>query len=148
MEQELIRLKCVKEGSKLRMKIMSSGYSSHANCQCPRDIRVAGQEYTVPKEDITLANTQGKFFYRIKKGRILTYQSLDKDLSNLPDLKNLKIYDDNVTECCVCMADDETMVIFAPCGHYCCCNICAPKLKNCPMCRANITQIVTRDQLQ
>lgn len=145
MEQELIRLKCVKEGSKLRMKIISSGYSPEANCQCPRDIRVTDQEYTVPKEDITLANTQGKFFYRIKKGRIFPYNPV-----NPIDISNLKIYgDDNITECCICMEDTNIVfVIFAPCGHYCSCSDCAKQLKQCPMCRANIAQIVTKEQLQ
>jgi hypothetical protein len=143
-EQELVRLKCVKEGSKLRMKIISVGYSSEANCQCPRDIRTANQEYTVPKEDISLANTRGKFFYRIKKGRIVPYNS-----SLEVDIKNLKIYgDDGNTECCICLEDNQLLVILANCGHYCCCNGCAKNLKQCPLCRSNIIQIVTRDQLQ
>lgn len=141
--EDLVRLKCVKEGSKLRMKIICSGYSSEANCQCPRDIRVAGQEYTVPKEDITLAETRGKFFYRIKKGRIVVY--------NPPaqlDISNLKIYDGDTTECCICLEESQSITIFAPCGHCCSCSSCSSNLKQCPLCRANIAQIVTKDQLQ
>lgn len=35
-------LKCVKEGSKLRIKIISDGYLNSANCQFPRALRVMG----------------------------------------------------------------------------------------------------------
>lgn len=141
MNQELVKLKCVKEGQKLRMKIIYSGYSSLANCQCPRDIRIEGKEYTVPKEDITLANMRGKFFYRIKKDRIVLYQPV-------VDLNSLKIYDEGVTECCICLEENVNFIIFAPCGHCCTCHLCANKLKQCPLCRADISQIVTKDQLQ
>lgn len=140
--EDLVRLKCIKEGSKLRMKIVSPGYSSEANCQCPRDIRVAGQEYTVPKDDISLAETRGKFFYRIKKERINIY--------NPPaqlDISNLKIYD-GATECCICLDEQATLIVYSPCGHCCACASCSGGLKQCPLCRTNIAQIVTRDQLQ
>jgi hypothetical protein len=149
--QDLIRLRCVKEGNKLRIKIVSSGYSSDANCQFPKDIRVAGRQYEVPKSDISLANTQGKFFYRIKKNNIVICN--DKSEIGI-DLTKLKIYgDENIAECSICMNDvdskpDIVFIIIAPCGHYCCCKDCVKELKICPMCRANIGQIVTKDQLQ
>ena len=151
-KEELIRIKCVLEKNKLRIKIISSGYSSDANCQFPKDIRVNGREYLVPKSDITLANTKGKFFYRIKKNNITICN--DKPLETGIDLSKLKIYgDDDMTECCVCFNDvgskpDIVFVIIAPCGHYCCCKDCTKELKECPLCRANIGQIVTKDQLQ
>jgi hypothetical protein len=149
--EQLIRIKCVKEGSKLRIKITSPGYSSDANCQFPKDIRIAGREFLVPKSDISLVNTRGKFFYRIKKNNITI-------CGNKPeigiDLSKLKIYgDENLAECSICMNDVESksdivFIIIAPCGHYCCCKDCVKQLKQCPMCRANIEQIVTKDQLQ
>ena len=67
---DFVRLKCVEEGRKLRIKIISPGYNSEANCQFPRDIRVANREYIVPREDVTFTDTRGKFFYRIKKTNI------------------------------------------------------------------------------
>jgi len=146
---ELIRVKCVKEGNKLRIKIISQGYSSDANCQFPKDIRVDQREYLVPKSDVSLSNTKGKFFYRIKKNNIVI---CNKSLEN--DFSKLKIYgDENITECCICMNDVESQpdivfIIISPCGHYCCCKDCVKSLKQCPMCRANIEQIVTKDQLQ
>jgi hypothetical protein len=148
-QQELVRLKCVKEGNRLRIKIVSLGYSSDANCQFPKDIRAVDREYTVPKSDISLSNTKGKFFYRIKKNNIVI---CNKSLEN--DFSKLKIYgDENITECCICMNDlesqpDIVFIIISPCGHYCCCKDCVKPLKQCPMCRANIEQIVTKDQLQ
>lgn len=149
---DLIRLRCVKEGNKLRIKIISSGYSSDANCQFPKDIRVANREYEVPKSDITLSNTRGKFFYRIKKNNITICSNKPSELGL--DLTKLKIYgDENIAECSICMNDvdskpDIVFIIIAPCGHYCCCKDCVKQLKQCPMCRADIGQIVTKDQLQ
>lgn len=149
---ELIRVKCVKEKNKLRIKIISTGYSSDANCQFPRDIRKEGREFLVPKSDITLANTNGKFFYRINKKNITICNDKQPEIGI--DLSKLKIYgDENVAECCICMDDVESkpgivFIIIAPCGHYCCCKDCVKDLKQCPMCRANIGQIVTKDQLQ
>ena len=150
---ELIRIKCCLEKNKLRIKIVSAGYSSDANCQFPKNIRIEGRQYLVPKADITLANTKGKFFYRIKKNNItICSNSLEPELCI--DLTKLKIYgDENIAECCICMNDIESksdivFIIIAPCGHYCCCNDCVKELKQCPMCRADIGQIVTKDQLQ
>jgi hypothetical protein len=143
----MIKLKCVKECGRLRVKILSPGYSPDANCQFPRDIRQEGREYLVPSEDISFSEMRCKFFYRVKPKKIKVV-SLDD-----VDLKNLKIYgDEESKDCCICLTtqvDDPTMVfvIFVPCGHYCCCDGCAKKLKICPMCRATITQSVTRDQL-
>jgi hypothetical protein len=150
---EFVRLKCVMENRKLRIKIISPGYSSEANCQFPKNIRVDGREYTVPKSDVVLADTRGKFFYRIKKNNITVHDGpapVDPSL----DLSKLKVYgDENLVECNVCMNDvlaqpDIVFVIFSPCGHFCCCSGCAKQLKICPMCRAKIGQLVTKDQLQ
>lgn len=146
-----VRLKCVKEGSKLRVKILSPGYSPEANCQFPRSVRLEGREYTVPASDISLCDTRGKFFYRVKKNNIIIH---DDSVQNEVDVSHLKVFgDENMAECAICMNDtdmkpDIVFVILAPCGHYCSCNECAVQLKTCPMCRANISQIVTRDQLQ
>merc|ERR1711971_574988 len=37
----------------------------------------------------------------------------------------------------ICM-DKEVGVVFLPCGHLCCCVLCAPSLRDCPVCRRNI----------
>lgn len=43
----------------------------------------------------------------------------------------------SMAECVVCMENDVN-VIFLPCGHLCCCNVCQTSLNDCPMCRCNI----------
>jgi hypothetical protein len=39
--------------------------------------------------------------------------------------------------CKICM-DEESSVVFLPCGHLVACTHCAIALKNCPLCRAEI----------
>ena len=39
--------------------------------------------------------------------------------------------------CRICM-DNESGVLFLPCGHLICCTQCAPALKDCPLCRKPI----------
>ncbi|KAI1882355.1 hypothetical protein AGOR_G00249830 [Albula goreensis] len=45
------------------------------------------------------------------------------------------------SECVVCM-EKEPHVIFLPCGHVCCCQLCSDALQTCPLCRSDITQRV------
>jgi hypothetical protein len=136
-----VTLKCFKEKNKLRIKIISPGYISSANCMFPKNIRVEGQEYTVPIADVMMADTRGKFFYRIKKDHITIVDNVNK-------FDNLVVYGDDVTECAICMETYDDYMIFVPCGHYCCCHDCAKQLKNCCMCRAPIKQLITKEQLQ
>jgi hypothetical protein len=149
-EQSMIRLRCVNEGNRLRVKVVSPGYSPDANCQFPRAIRAEGREYLVPEDDISLANTRGQFFYRVNKTRIQIVNELNMDPIGL---KDLKVYgEETLKECCVCMNDldsdpDLAFIIFAPCGHYCCCTKCAEKLTDCPICRAHIQIRVRKEQL-
>ncbi|XP_040915198.1 E3 ubiquitin-protein ligase LRSAM1 [Toxotes jaculatrix] len=43
------------------------------------------------------------------------------------------------SECVVCM-ETGAQVIFLPCGHVCCCQVCSDAVQNCPLCRGNISQ--------
>lgn len=43
------------------------------------------------------------------------------------------------SECVVCM-ETGAQVIFLPCGHVCCCQVCNDALQNCPLCRSSISQ--------
>jgi hypothetical protein len=52
-------VECVKEGSKLRVRVVSPGYKSDWFCQFPRDIREAGARYVV---DEVREATQGGFY--------------------------------------------------------------------------------------
>ena len=172
-QNDIVLLKCVKEHNKLRIKIVSPGYVQQANCQFfkallwkirniyqpladkyfPRDIRVDGREYSVPKTDVFMAQTKGKFFYRIGKKNI----KIIEDILSKDKYKDLKIYgEENLTTCSICFDDIDTtpeicFVIFVPCGHYVCCDRCAFTCKEkgcCPMCRAKIEEIITKNQLQ
>ena len=142
-----VRLKCIKEGNKLRVRIISPGYNPNANCQFPRAIRQEGREYTVPSSAITFSEGPNlKFFYRVKKKSISIVVNANTTVK--------KVYGDEDidTDCVVCMFIEKD-VVFAPCGHYCCCDSCATNIHKsrksiCPMCRAAIIQIVRRDQIQ
>jgi uncharacterized protein YggU (UPF0235/DUF167 family) len=145
-----IYLKCVREGSKLRVRITSPGYNNQANCQFPRAIRSVGKKYSVPPEAITFARgPAGKFFYRIKKNLItvLDYDTLPPETKVNVD----RIYEDENADCVVCM-DASHEVVIVPCGHFCMCKECANILQNssgkCPMCRGDIHLVVGKDQIQ
>ncbi|XP_054468362.1 E3 ubiquitin-protein ligase LRSAM1 isoform X2 [Anoplopoma fimbria] len=43
------------------------------------------------------------------------------------------------SECVVCM-ETGSQVIFLPCGHVCCCQVCSDAMQNCPLCRSKISQ--------
>jgi len=141
-----VRLRCSKIANKLRVRIISPGYNHESNCQFPTAIRKNGQEYMVPSTDISFCERSNqKFFYRIGKKNISVVDS------NLFPIENSieKVYgdDDTDTECCICLTEEKD-VVFAPCGHYTCCNTCSIKIKECPICRAYIGQIVKRDQIE
>lgn len=148
-------LRCVKEAGKLRIKIVSPGYSQSANCQFPRNIRAEGREYAVPSRDIVMADTAGKFFYRIKKNNI---KVVEKGPSVVLPIAGLKVYgDEDLRTCGICFSDVDDdpsirFVILVRCGHYALCSGCANHCqlsgKGCPLCRAPIEQIITKDQLQ
>ncbi|XP_026715947.1 E3 ubiquitin-protein ligase LRSAM1 isoform X2 [Athene cunicularia] len=48
-------------------------------------------------------------------------------------------WDQKKSECVVCM-EQETQMIFLPCGHVCCCQTCCQQLLTCPLCRKDIAQ--------
>lgn len=169
---DFVLLRCVKEFGKLRIKVVSPGFSSSANCQFPRDIRVDGREYSIPKGDIIMTDTKGKFFYRIKKNNIKIIEKSNNEGGivivdpnngviadeNQNSYKNMKIYGDDHLECVICMDNydsipEMTFVILVSCGHYCLCDKCAYNIFNssnkcCPLCRAPIKTIITKEDLQ
>ena len=42
-------------------------------------------------------------------------------------------------KCHVCL-ERELQVAFIPCGHVCCCGVCAPPLDKCPVCRSDFEE--------
>ena len=136
---ELVRLKCVKVDSKLRIRIISPGYYNTANCQFPRDLREEGRVYEVKPEDITLI-TRTKNYYNIKKSGI-------KILSDLDLISTLKIFEDTQSDdCAICMSEEKCMII-TPCGHYYTCASCTTKINKCPICRIPFTKSIHKSTL-
>jgi hypothetical protein len=140
---EIVYLKCVKVGSKLRVRIISDGYNPNANCQFPRAIRRERRKYSVPVSAISFAKgPAGKFFYRVRKG----------DITVVGEIESVnKVYGDEKSTCVVCW-DEENDVVVVPCGHFCLCQKCAGVLQNstrkCPLCRGEISMVVDRSQIQ
>ena len=54
-----VGVECVKEGSKLRVRVVSAGYHADWYCQFPRDLRVEGARFVV---DELREATQGGFY--------------------------------------------------------------------------------------
>ena len=176
----LVYFTCVKEGSRLRVRITSPGYNQEANCQFPRAIRAEGKTYTAPVAAIKFARSpQGTFFYRVaaKSVKVVDEEEVENredEVANIGANRNevlrelglapvrakakakakvsvVKIYEDDTKECIVCFSDPHEVVL-VPCGHFCLCGGCAHQIKEisgkCPLCRGDIVQIVTRDEIQ
>lgn len=142
-------LECIRVGSRLRVRIISTGYNNDANCQFPRDIRVEGRKYSVPDDTIKFGPTNGKFFYRILNKKQIKILEEGEEVNNEVILE--KIYDNDETDkdCIICFAMEKDTV-FVPCGHYCCCKTCAVKLdgRKCCICRGKIEVFVDKEQVQ
>jgi hypothetical protein len=137
--EQFVRLKCMKIGGKLRVRIVSPGYNPDANCSFPRNIRREGCEYEVVESCINFSeNNRQKFFYIIKAKCVI---KIIEDI----DVSDLKIYGDP-GDCVVCM-EVEKNICFYPCGHFVCCSLCARRLDKCPMCRAAIKKNVNRSDI-
>ena len=137
-----VDLICVKEGSKLRIKITTPGYLNTANVQFPRDLRIEGRKYRVPSYYVSLNTMRGKYFYSVKKRSEISI--LDNDAINT----SLKVFEDIETEeCAICYANKKA-IVFNPCGHYYTCNDCSKKINACPICRVNIIGRIDRNLIQ
>jgi len=146
MSLEYVILECVKEGSKLRVKMKSPGYLINSNCQFPRNLRIAGRKFKVPVEYVKLMRQSEKYFYSIKNKSVIQIiddeQHAEINLENIK--KNTKIYEDSSTiECAVCLCNEKDTV-FIPCGHFYTCIGCSSMLKTCPICRCNITDRINK----
>lgn len=138
-----VMLKCVKVGSKLRVRIISPGYYSDANCQFPKDIRKEGRVYKVNVKEVVLAEgSAGRYFYRVKNGiQILDGSVLDESITKV------KIFEDkSENDCAICLCSPKTTVI-VPCGHFYTCKACSTKLDNCPICRGSIAKLIDKTSM-
>lgn len=143
-----VYLKCVKVGSKLRVRITTPGYLSDANCQFPRSLRAEGRIFKVwPREVSLAAGPRGKYFYRVRGA--ITIVTDDEDAIGAAATVALDhVYDDG-GECVVCLEAPKTRIM-VPCGHFCMCDECNAQLRKreCPMCRTAIALTVAPDQVE
>ena len=147
MEESRITYRCVKVGSRLRVRVTTAGYNPTANCQFPRAIRQEGVEWWSPRSALSFSQGPGgKFFYRVKSREIRPLEDAQPHVEN--------VYSQE--ECAACM-DTAPELVFVPCGHHCICGGCyngllagtvASARAACPMCRAEIQQAVSQDQIQ
>lgn len=140
----VVLLQCVKEGSKLRVKILSSTpFIQGYNCQFPRNLREEGRYFVVNTAGVKLRGN----FYTVKASEIVcqTFDKTDIDaylstqgITSVASVRVSTIYgDDTSTECIICMVADKDTVC-APCGHYMTCRACAARCSMCPMCRTPV----------
>lgn len=150
-----VLLQCVKEKSKLRVKMISSQpFIKGINCQFSREARQEGMYYVVKSEGVKL---KGNFYSAMQKDIIVckTYDlnEVKKYIDNLNNLNTTEkirpktiFGEDDESECIICLAEVKDSV-FAPCGHYMTCSSCAIQCKSCPMCRGKITSILKRTEI-
>lgn len=144
-----VRLTCIKEGSRLRVRIIGPGYDNRCNVQFPRARRIAGMFYTAPSSAITFRyGPKNTMFYHVKPSCITDV--IDEDARAVM-IEALRVFEvDPAPECCICMVEDKS-IIFMPCGHYCTCPSCAQRLMGdrsvCPICRSNIADFVLSNEL-
>jgi hypothetical protein len=156
-------LHCINIGSKLKIKIASSGYIRGANCQFPSNIRVPGYYYLIDRKYLQLSHrSSGKAFYTAMSGKNyitiidnpLIIAELDRICthSSPSPLPPSHIYEDiDNPNCIICMSEPKTTV-YVPCGHYVCCNECTKRIvamKNkCPMCQTKLLATIPRDMVE
>ncbi|TMW68344.1 hypothetical protein Poli38472_005812 [Pythium oligandrum] len=169
-----VLLRCIRQGSKLRVHIASPGYLSTANCQFPRAIREEGRSYLVPASSIRVGNSKnGVYFYRISQPITIVGGEATPAVSSAAPVdatpvsgrrpkkrkqapqpvvtdKPAKVFDvEEEPECVVCLEAKKERIC-VPCGHYCMCAGCVQLLvtpKKCPMCRTAIRTTISPDEL-
>jgi hypothetical protein len=135
----VIRLMCVNDGKKLRIRIISytdvdgkvftGVYHNEYNCRFPRNLRVLNKCFEVPEENVKLMGDgiSKAFYYSISTKNI-------KEILNKETVP-FNIYKEE--ECVICMSN-PVQYIFSQCGHACCCINCGNKIINCCVCRKRI----------
>lgn len=155
-----VYLKCIKVGSKLRVRITSAGYLNDANCRFPRHLRTDGAQYKCSPDNVSLITSRNKYYYMIAKAGITVIGAaggagaasagagagaVGDELNELiTGMSNIKIYEDTcMSDCAICLTNPKDTVI-NPCGHFYMCATCAVKVKTCPICRGKINLLIPK----
>lgn len=155
--QSHVLFRCVRERSKLRVKILTAGYMNEANCQFPRDIRKEGCYFKVKALNIRLISTRGKYYYSVSRGAVEVLgdspdshefqgvKTVDGSPATAASLAaNITVFEDDRTDdCCICMCESKSIVF--NCGHLYTCKACSLLVHSCPICRQRITQRIGKE---
>jgi hypothetical protein len=128
---------CKKIADGLNIQIINDLYLDTTKIQLSQTIHSSGQNANIPCNNIRVLIREGVFVtYKLNKLDRIKYIDEEKNVTTTTDLK--KIYEDEgINKCLICL-DLEKDTIFYPCGHYYCCDNCAKKIKECPVCRNEI----------
>jgi len=141
MEEPQVEFVCVRQGSRLRVRITTPGYHHNANCQFPRRIRIEGRRFLAPARCARFDTSRNTYFYRVTPASQISIVADNEPINE----RDIRIFEDEETmECSICMDAQKTIVLM-PCGHYVMCATCADQVMKCPMCRAAITRRVARE---
>ena len=145
IQEDSVYLKCSNIGNKLRVRIITPGFYSSANCQFPRDLRVDGRYFRVSPKHINLITTRGKYYYSIKNKSYIEII----DYSKVPEFiaPKIKIYEDTEQEECLLCYDAPKQSIFSPCGHFYTCTSCSIKCNKCPICRQPVEGYINKKDM-
>lgn len=115
-------LRCVKENSRLAVKIINTGFDNNLNCSFPPYLKEEGAIYGVKSCDISL-NKNLKYYNLKNKTGI-------RRIDNWP--KGDPIFVENY--CVVCLGDNASCILLN-CGHLCACISCFQSIvDNCEIC--------------
>jgi hypothetical protein len=121
------------------VRVLSAGYDSQANCHFPMALKREGAVYMIPRQHLSTCDSNDhKLYYRV-----LAQYITEEDTEQIERANNLSMLEVfHEPECVVCM-DQESQVIFMPCGHFVCCGDCAIQMPKCPMCSGLIRDWAT-----
>jgi hypothetical protein len=154
IRDEWVEVYCLSIKNKLKIRINHPGYPADSNCSFPSDIRVVGKRWKVRSSGIKLIPPtyenkiiKKKGYYRIDKNKLESKVGYFPGDESIENFINLKIYGDQ-GDCDVCY-ERQKNVVFIPCSHFACCDICAnnPMITKCPICRSVFREIINRDQI-
>ena len=96
---QLVRFRCVREGSRLRVKIISGEYNRDANCWFPKEngFRAEGREWIVPAQFVSFARgSRVTPYYIVDKDHITFDSSGSADGTGSSDgSRNVKVFGDD-----------------------------------------------------
>lgn len=144
-EEEFVYLTCVKADSKLRVRIISPGYLTTANCQFPRDLRVLGRHFRVKPHVVKLMSARNKYYYCIKN--VKDIEIIDASAIPKQPPPKIKVYQDTEQEECLICYDAVKEAVFNPCGHFYTCHACSTRCKTCPVCRHPVISVIDKADL-